>query len=87
MSSTVVPSADQLLDDLPQVVAALGVEAGGGLVEEEHRGPGHQGGGQVEAAAHAARVGLERAVAGVGQVELLEQLGGPGGHDGRGPGG
>ena len=60
VSSTVVPSRDQLLDDRPQVLAALGVEPGGGLVEEEHRRAGHQGGGQVEAPAHAARVGLER---------------------------
>ena len=77
--STVVPPPTRLLDDLPQVVAALGVEPGGRLVEEEHGGPGHQGGGQVEPPAHAARVGLERAVAGVGQVELAEQLDGPAG--------
>ena len=64
------PAADQLLDDLPQVVAALRVETGGRLVEEEDGRPGHQGGGQVEAPPHAARVGLERPVAGVGQVEL-----------------
>ena len=69
-----MPPPTRLLDDLPQVVAALGVESGGGLVEEEHRRPGHEGGGQVEPPAHAARVGLERPVAGVGQIELVEQL-------------
>ena len=65
---------DQALDDLPEVDAALRVEAGGRLVEEEDRRPGHQGGGQVESAAHAARIGLEGAVGGVGQVELVQQV-------------
>ena len=40
-------------------------------------GPGHQGRGQVEASAHPARVGLEGPVAGVGQIELHQQLLGP----------
>ena len=74
--------ADQALDDLPQVVAALGVEPGGWLVQEEHGGPGHQGGGQVEPSSHTTRVRLERAVAGVVQGELPEQFGGPAGHVG-----
>ncbi len=78
VSSTVVPSRHQVLDDAPEVLAALGVEAGGGLVEEEDRRAGHQRSGQVEATAHAARVGLEDAVRRVGQAELLEQLVGPG---------
>ena len=38
----------------------------------------HEGGGQIEPAAHAARVGLGRAVGGVGQAEAVEQLVGPG---------
>src|SRR5690606_41448973 len=50
---------DQLADHGPQVDAAAGVEAGGGLVEEQHRRFGHQRARQVEPAAHAARVGLE----------------------------
>ena len=87
VSRTVVPPPTRLLDDLPQVVAALGVEPGGRLVEEEHGRAGHQGGGQVEAPAHAARVGLERPVAGIGQVELGEQLDGPLGDDGARRGG
>ena len=62
----------------PQRSWRLGrVEAGRRLVEEEHRRAGHQGGGQVEAPAHAARVGLEDAVAGIGQAEPLEQLARP----------
>ena len=77
MSSTVVPVGDQLLDHLPEVVAARRVEAGGGLVEEQHRRPVHERGGQVEPAAHAAGVGPRRAVGGVGEPEPLEQLVGP----------
>jgi len=42
----------------------------------QHRRPGHQCRGQVEAAAHASRVGLERSSRRFGKIELLEQLGG-----------
>ena len=62
----------------------LRVEAGGGLVEEEHLGRGHDAGGQVEAPAHAAGEGLDQAVGGVGEVEALEQLVGPAAGDGPG---
>ena len=41
---------------------AARVEAGGRLVEEQHRRLGDERGGEVEPAAHAARVGLDRAV-------------------------
>src|SRR5204862_2457229 len=67
----------QVLDDPPQVYAAVGVEAGGRLVEEQHGWAVDQGGGQVEAAAHASRVRLDRPVGGVGEVEALQQLGRP----------
>jgi len=33
---------DQPLDHLPQAQPAARVQAGGGLVEEQHRWPGHQ---------------------------------------------
>src|SRR5262249_12424768 len=69
---------DQLADHVPHPQPAGRVEAGGRLVQEQHRRPGHQAGGEVEAAAHAARVLLEHPVGGVGQVELPEELGGPG---------
>ena len=65
---------DQLLDDAPQALSALGVQAGRRLVEEEDGWVGHQRSRQVQPPAHAARIGLEDAVAGVGQAELLEQL-------------
>ena len=51
---------DEGVEHGPQLAAGPGVEAGGGLVEEQHLGPGHQRGGQVEPAAHAARVARRR---------------------------
>ena len=59
-------------------LAARGVQPGRRLVEEEHRRARHQGGRQVQAPAHAARVALEDPVGGVGQLELVEQFGRPG---------
>src|SRR5581483_3459028 len=38
----------------------------------------HEGGGEVEPAAHAPRVGASETVTGVGEAEALEQLVGPG---------
>ena len=69
---------DELADDLPHLLPAADVETGGGLVEDQHRGLGHQRPGQVEPAPHAAGVGLGRAAAGVGEVEPLQQLARPG---------
>ena len=59
------PVGHQLVDHVPQVVAARRIEARGGLVEEQHRRPVDERGGQVEPAAHAAGVGAGRAVGGV----------------------
>ena len=67
------------LDHAPELVAALGVESGGGLVEEEHGRAVHERGGEVEATAHAAGVRARHAVGGVAERELLEQLVGAGG--------
>ena len=68
----------QLPQQRPQVVAALGVEAGRGLVQEQHRRLGDQARGQVQAAAHAAGERLDQVVALVGQADALEQLVGAG---------
>ena len=68
---------DQAADHAPHALPAGRVEAGGGLVEEEHGRPHDQAGGQVEAAAHAARVALDHAVGGVVELEQAEQLGCP----------
>ena len=50
------------------------VEAGGRLVEEDHRRVGDQAGGEVEPPPHAAGVLLVEPVAGIGDAEALEQL-------------
>ena len=63
--------------DLPHLVAAAGVETGGRLVEEQQLGGDDDAGGDVEPAAHAARVGAHEPVGGVGQPERVEQLAGP----------
>ena len=66
----------EVADDRPHRQAAARVQARGGLVEDEQARPADEGAGEVEASAHAARVGLGDTVAGVDQVELLEQLAG-----------
>jgi DNA-binding SARP family transcriptional activator len=57
-----------------ELAPAAGVEASGRLVQEQHPRPADQAGGQVEAAAHAAGVGLHRAAGRVGQAELNEEF-------------
>ena len=54
--------------------AAERVEAGGGLVEEQHLGVVHERGGEVEPAPHAARVGLDAPVERVADVDERAQL-------------
>jgi len=56
----------------PQVLAALGVETGSRLVQEEHRRSPDERGSEVESAPHAAGVGLEHAVARLAQSEGFE---------------
>lgn len=61
-------------DLVPHRGAGLGVEAGGGLVEEQDLGAVHQAERHVEAALHAARVALDDALGGVAEAEPFEQL-------------
>ena len=61
-------------DDVPQLAAAAGVEARRGLVEEQHARRDDEAQREVEAAAHAARVGADAAGRGIRQREALEQL-------------
>ena len=56
--------------------AGLGVEAGRGLVEEQHAGLVHQPHGDVQPPLHPTGVGAHNAVGGVGDPEPLEQLAG-----------
>ena len=71
-----VPLPHHPADHLPKLPAAVRVQTGRGFVQEQHGRVGHQGARQVEAAAHPAGVGLDRAAAGLNQIELLQQLGG-----------
>ena len=71
------PVGRQRPDDVPHPQPRPRVQAGGGLVEEQHLRPADQAGGQVQAPLHAAGVSLGRPVGRVAQAELLEQLGGP----------
>ena len=61
-------------DEVPDDDAALGVDAGGGLVEEEDLRPAHQGQGQGQALLLTARQPPPRGPAGVGQSDLVEQV-------------
>ena len=72
-----VPWATTRAHDVPHLVAAARVEAGGRLVEEEQVGRVEDAGGDVEAPPHAARVVLDLLAGRVGQPEGVEQLRGP----------
>ena len=74
VSSTVVPSATSASIASQSPMRLREVEAGRRLVEEEHRRAGDERRGEVEPAAHAARVGAHEPVAGVGELEGGEQL-------------
>ena len=58
----------------PYVRADLGIEPGGRLVEEQHRGVVDERHRDVETALHAAAVAPSDPVGGVGQPEPVEQL-------------
>ena len=81
VSRIVAPSSTSDSSTSHSSLRARGSRPGGGLVQEQHLGPGDERRGQVQAAAHAARVGLHQAPAGVGQAELLQQLVGAGARD------
>ena len=71
----VMPSlAVQAAHLLPHAGAAHRVEAGRGLVEEQHPGVVHERGREVEAPAHAPGVGADAVVDGVADVDQLLQL-------------
>ncbi len=72
------PLVDQLVDQVPHRQAAAGVEAGGGLVEEQDHRAGDEAHRDVEPASHAAREARHHPVGGVAQLEALEQLARPG---------
>ena len=61
-------------DLLPQRAAALGVEPGSGLVQEQDPRAVHQCQRQIQPAAHAAGVAAHLAVGGVSQAHALDQV-------------
>ena len=68
----------QLVEPLPEEVAGLRVEAGGGLVQQHQLGSIDQRSGDGEPALHAARQRVDLVVATLGELRELEQLLGPG---------
>ena len=62
---------------VPHAGPADGIEAGGRLVEEQDLGVVHERGREVEPALHAARVGADRAVERVAEVDQLAELARP----------
>ena len=68
---------DQLADDLPHGAAAARIQPGGRLVQEDQPRIADERHRQVQAAAHPPRVGRQRLVGRVGEVEPLEQLSHP----------
>ena len=64
----------ELADGLPHLQASLRVEAGGRLVEEDHRRAPDQAHREVETATHAARVGRHPPSPGVGEREAVEHV-------------
>lgn len=47
------PLARQVLDDLPDLSPAQGIQGRGELIQEEQPGPGEEGDGQAQALLHA----------------------------------
>ena len=66
--------AVQLAKDVPEREAALRIEAGGRLVEEEDRRPVEDGPGHHETLRHASGERVDRGLAPLRQLELLEQV-------------
>ena len=73
-TTTVRPASAWLRRKRPQPVHAFGVEAVGGLVEDEHRRLAEQGGGEAEALAHAEREAADAAVRVLGHGHLGQRL-------------
>ena len=67
--------AVEALDVVPEVLSADGVEAGGGLVQEDDRGLVDERRGEVEAALHAAGIAADPPVGVFGEADDVEQVG------------
>ena len=69
-----LPPVRQDADDLADLPHALGIQAVGGLVEDDQLGVVEHGGGQGEALLHAQRVGAEAVSGAVRQADQLQAL-------------
>src|SRR5687768_9959939 len=67
--------AHEAADDVPHAETTARVEPRCGFVEEQDLWPAAERAGEIEPAAHSARVRLDDAIGGIGEPELLEQLG------------
>jgi hypothetical protein len=67
-------AADELAYDRPDLIAAARIQAGRGLVQEQHTRAGKQARCEVETSPHPAGVRARRTVGRVSQVKALEQL-------------
>ena len=65
---------DKTLDDGPEFLAALRIEAGRWFIKEENGRARYQCRGQVESTSHPTRVGLGDSIRRVGQSEILKEL-------------
>ena len=66
--------AVQFAHQVPERKTALGVKAGGGLVQEQHGGPVEDRAGDHQSLGHASRKRVNRCVGPVGQLEALEKF-------------
>ena len=67
----------QLRDQLPEADPLLGVQSGGGLVQNQQLGPVEQGLGDSQPLLHAAGVGLDLFAGRLAQPHQLQQLPAP----------
>ena len=65
---------DELLDELPDVVARARVKPAGGLVQEQNSRTANHAGPDVEPSAHSAGIRLDELGFGLGEREPLQNL-------------
>ena len=59
---------------LPEIAPGAGIEAGGGLIEQQHSGMMQQSFGQLDAALHAAGKSFDQFLAAIGQADAAEDF-------------
>ena len=64
----------QHLQVLPEIAPGAGIEAGGGLIEQQHSGMMQQSLGQFDAALHAAGESFDQFLGAIGQADAREDF-------------